>query len=173
MAYFISQANKCNQEVAAYAYIYGPHNYNTKPFVHIGMDTLIHKKPSKRKTFTQYCVKLWVLGTAMEQYCCCDLWVISTGVKRVSDTVFFKHTSVAPADATIVTADKMVQSLCTHMHPSMSKTIVQSLQYLSEIFQEASKTNKFTNIKLTSTTPPDQFMQQKPQPRPVLQKSHQ
>ena len=63
----VRQTN-ANPKVSAYAYLYGPHNYNAKPFVPIGMDTLIHRKPSKRKTFTQHCVKMWVLGNAMDYY---------------------------------------------------------------------------------------------------------
>ena len=31
-----------NQTVSAYAYVYGPHDYNAEPFVTIGMETLIH-----------------------------------------------------------------------------------------------------------------------------------
>ena len=108
----IRQTN-ANPKLSAYAYLYGPPNYNAKPFVPIGMDTLIHKKSSKRKTFAQHCVKSWVLGTVMEYYHCWDLWwVISTKAKRVSDMVFFKHKyvtdpSVTPSDAIIATADKM------------------------------------------------------------------
>ena len=128
----VRQTN-ANPRVSAYAYLYSPHNYNAKPFVPVSMDTLIHKKPSKRKTFAQHCVKLWVLGTAMEHYCGWDLWVISTRAKRVSATVFFKHQYitnpfVTPADDIIYAADKMAQSLWIHMHSSISDTTMQALQ---------------------------------------------
>ena len=96
----------------------------------------------------------------------------------VLDTVFFRHKSitnpsVTPADAIIVAADKMLLSLQTHMHPNMSETIVQALQRLEDIFQKAVKANKFDNIKLTSTPPPEQLLQQKPQPITVSQEPHQ
>ena len=121
-----------NPKASSYAYLCSPYSYNTKSFVPISMDTLIHEKPSKRKTFAQHCAKSWVLGTALEHYRCWDLWVISTRAKRVSDTLFFKHnyiinTFVTPADAIIATAGNMTQSLRTHLHPSMSKTTVQAL----------------------------------------------
>ena len=40
-------------KISAHAYLYGPHNYKSKPFIPIAMKTLIHEKPSKRKTFPQ------------------------------------------------------------------------------------------------------------------------
>ena len=70
-------------------HLYGPHDYNTLPFVPIGMDTLIHKKPTYRKTFTEHCKKAYVLGTSCEHYHCWNLWVIETHVTRDSVTVFF------------------------------------------------------------------------------------
>ena len=63
-----AKIDKCKSKKSAYAYFYGPNNHNAKRFIPIGMDTLIHEKPSKRKTFAQHCVKLWVLGTAVEHY---------------------------------------------------------------------------------------------------------
>ena len=36
------QQSNANPKVSAYAHIYGPHNYNTTPFVPIGMEALVH-----------------------------------------------------------------------------------------------------------------------------------
>ena len=44
-----------NPKILAYAYLYGPHNYNALPFLPIGMEDLIHKKPTRRKTFAEHC----------------------------------------------------------------------------------------------------------------------
>ena len=38
-----------NPKISAYSHLYGPHNYNANPFVPVGMDTLTHEKPNKRK----------------------------------------------------------------------------------------------------------------------------
>ena len=51
----LRQSN-ANPKISAYAYLYDPHNYNAKSFVPINMETLIHEKPNKRKTFAQHCV---------------------------------------------------------------------------------------------------------------------
>ena len=64
----LPRQSNANPKISAYAYLYGPHNYNAKSFVPISTETLIHEKTSKRKTFAQHCVKWWVLGTTMEHY---------------------------------------------------------------------------------------------------------
>ena len=51
-----------NRNVSAFAYLYGPHDYNAQPFVPIGMEAMIHDKLSRRKTFEQHCSKGFVLG---------------------------------------------------------------------------------------------------------------
>ena len=65
----------------------------------------------------------------------------------MSDTVFFKHKytinpSMTPTDAVIAAADKMAETLLTCMHPNMTKTTIQALKRLKDIFQEAANTNK-------------------------------
>ena len=55
-------------KISAYAHVYGAHNYNAAPFVPIGMESLVHDKPHRRKTFSEHCSKGYVLGTSFEHY---------------------------------------------------------------------------------------------------------
>ena len=55
-------------KISAYVHLYGPHEYNALPFVPIVMEALIHKKTARRKTFAEYCKKVYVLGTSFEHY---------------------------------------------------------------------------------------------------------
>ena len=55
-----------NPKIYAYAYVYGPHNYNAVTFVPIGIETLVHDKPKIRGTFAEHCSKGFVLGTEFE-----------------------------------------------------------------------------------------------------------
>ena len=50
--------------------------------------------------------------------------------KKIVRCGFFKHQyitnpSVTPADAVNAAAGKMAETLCTHMHPNMTKTTIQ------------------------------------------------
>ena len=53
-------------------------------------------------------------------------------------------------DAVIAAAGEIVETLHSHMHPSMTETIIQALKSVKDIFQEAADANKFADIKLTS-----------------------
>ena len=57
-----------NPKISTYAHVYGQHDYSTHPFVPIGMETLVHDKPRSRKTFSEHCSKVYVLGTSFEHY---------------------------------------------------------------------------------------------------------
>ena len=80
-----------NPKISAFAYLYGPHDYNAQIFVPIGMKAMIHNKPSQRKNFAQHCSKGSVLGSSPEQYRWWNLCTTSTKATRVSGTVLFKH----------------------------------------------------------------------------------
>ena len=58
-----------NINSSTYAHVYGQHGYSTHPFVPIGMNTLVHDKPRRRKTFAEHCSKGYVLGMPFEHYC--------------------------------------------------------------------------------------------------------
>ena len=91
----------------------------------------------------------------MEHYRCWDQWVIKIRTRRVSDTVFFKpkfikNPFVTPTDAGIAASGKMAATIHTHIHPSMTKNIIQALKRLEDISQEAMDANKFAKNKPTS-----------------------
>ena len=58
-----------NLKISTYAHVYGQHDYSTHPFFPIGMETLVHDKPRRRKTFAEHCSKGYVLGMPFEHYC--------------------------------------------------------------------------------------------------------
>ena len=57
-----------NPNISAYAYVYGPQDYNTTPSVPIGIETIVHDKPKRRGNFAEHCSKGFFLGTAFEHY---------------------------------------------------------------------------------------------------------
>ena len=82
-----------NPKFSAFAYPYGPHNYNVQPFVPFGMEAMIHNKTSRRKNFAQHCRKGFVLGSSLDHYRCWNQWTTSTKATRVSGTVFLSTTT--------------------------------------------------------------------------------
>ena len=89
----LRQAN-VHPAISAFTYVYGPHDYNVEPFVPIGMETLVHDKPRRRKTFTKHCSKGYVLGTSFEDYLSWIMCMKETKSTQVSGKVFInKNTS--------------------------------------------------------------------------------
>ena len=86
----LRQSNS-NPKISAYAQVYGQHDYDAAPFVPIGMETLVHEKPHRRRSFAEHCKKGYVLGTSFEHYRAWTIWMTDTRAQRVSGTVFHKH----------------------------------------------------------------------------------
>ncbi len=90
-----------------YAHVYqGQYNYSKHPFVPIGMETLVHVKPHKQRTYAQHCEKGFVIGTSFEHYWCQKIWMKDTHGMCISGAVWFKHKnltnlSVTPEDQII------------------------------------------------------------------------
>ena len=57
-----------NTHISSYSHVYRQHNYSTEPFVPIGMESLVHDNPQRRRTFAEHCKKGFVLGTSFEHY---------------------------------------------------------------------------------------------------------
>ena len=59
-----------NPKISSYAHLYGAHDYSDPPFIPIGMETVVHNKPGKRRTWDEHASKGWVLGKSPEHYRC-------------------------------------------------------------------------------------------------------
>ena len=63
--------------ISSHTHLYGHHNYNTHPFVPIGMEALVHNKPHCHKTFAHHCTTGYVISTSYEHYHCWKVWTPS------------------------------------------------------------------------------------------------
>ena len=71
--------SRVNPGMSAYAHVYqGQHNYSKHPFVPIGMESLVHVKPHKWRTYAQHCKKGFVISTSFEHYRCQKIWMKDT-----------------------------------------------------------------------------------------------
>ena len=109
-----------NTHILAYAHVYGKHDYSAEPFVPIGMESLVHNKPQRRRTFAEHCKKGFVLGTSFEHYRGWKMWMINTRTVIISNTLFHKHKyisnpNVTPDDAVISAAQNHATALRSNM----------------------------------------------------------
>ena len=132
-----------NPKISTYAHLYGHHDYNAVPFVPIGVESMAHDKPHRRKTFAQHCSKGWILGTSPEHYRAWYHWSKDTRTTRISATVFFKHKyitnpTVTPADAIVAAATNLASALQNNiLAQHLGKLNLNDLKRLQAILQEA------------------------------------
>ena len=151
-----------NPKISAYAHVYGPHNYDATPFVPIGMESLVHDKPRRRKTFAEHCRKGYVLGTSFEHYRCWSMWMKASRATRISATVFHKHKyisnpTVTAADAVIAAASNLAAVLKGKLPQHLKESSLNELTRLSTIFSQAA----------TGTSEPPAIQQAKPSESPT------
>eukprot|EP00804_Cyclotella_cryptica_P000693 CCRYP_014696-RA/>CCRYP_014696-RA protein AED:0.40 eAED:0.26 QI:0/0/0/1/0/0/3/0/506 len=122
----LHQSNS-NSKISAYAHLYGPHDYNSVPFVPLGMEAPVHDKPNRHKTYAQHCSKGWVIGTSTEHYSCWMIWSTTTHTTCIAATVFFKHKyltnpSISPTNALITAAANLAHVMQHPKHSTGQKT---------------------------------------------------
>ena len=64
--------------IATYAHVYGPHDYNTALLLPVRMETLVHDNPKRRGKFAEHFSKGFVLGTEFEHYLSWVMWMKDT-----------------------------------------------------------------------------------------------
>jgi hypothetical protein len=126
------------------------------------MESLVHIKPHKRRTYAQHCNKGYVIGTSFEHYQCQKVWMKDTHATRVSGTVWFKHKylnnpSVTPEDQIVAAIGGLVKTLTTGVPPQLHNDMVDKLCKLQEILEPRTDGNDERKV----TAP----MQQAPIPR--------
>jgi hypothetical protein len=125
----------------AYAHVYqGQHNYSKHPFVPIGMESLVHIKPHKQRTYAQHCKKGFVIDTSFKHYRCQKIWMKDMHDTRISGAVWFKHKylnnpSVTPEDQIIAAIGGLAKTLRTNVPPQLHDDTVDKLQKLQDILQ--------------------------------------
>ena len=131
----VSQTN-LNPKISAYAYVYGQHEYNSAPFVPIVMESLVHDKPNKIKTFAEHCRKGYVLGTPFEHYCAWHFLDVkyhchqSFNNSVTQAQIHFKPKH-HPADAAIYATGNLASALKGKFPASLQQSLLEDLTRLS------------------------------------------
>ncbi len=107
------------------------------------METLVHEKTKRRKTFAEHCKKGFVLRTSFKHYRAWMIWMNDTRTTRISGTVFHKHKyistpAVTPADAVITAAGRLAAVIKGTYYNHLSNEPLAKLTRLSDLFVEAS-----------------------------------
>jgi hypothetical protein len=80
-----------NPLLSAHKALEGTFLFDATPMALLGMEVLVHQKPSRRKTWGYHAAKAWYLSHAAAHNQC--IWVImkDTGGKRITDIFCYQH----------------------------------------------------------------------------------
>ena len=154
----LRQSN-ANPKISTYAHLYGHHNYNAVPFVPIGMETIVHEKPSRRRSWDQHGKKGWVLGTSREHYRGYSAWIKETRATRTSGKMFFKHKyitnpSVTPQDAMVAAANNLSNAIKRNITAQqIGEQRYNDIVRLEEIFKYAATLPRVQTTQEETDTP--------------------
>ena len=82
----ILQNSKVNPALSAYAYLFGPYDFNKSPMVPPGTRLIVHEKSSNRKLWGHHGTKGWYIGPSLDHYRCIQFYMPATGIVRITDT---------------------------------------------------------------------------------------
>lgn len=141
--WLLRQSNS-NPKVSAYSHVHGQHDYNALPFVPIGMQTIVHEKPSKRRSWAQHGAKGFVLGTSYEHYRNWIAYCTKSRGTRVSGRMFFKHKyltnpSVTTGDVVCQAANNLAKTLKNNLPSYFETTELDELKRLESAFAKAAE----------------------------------
>eukprot|EP01082_Thalassiosira_pseudonana_P012372 g11214.t1 g11214 contig5:382941-386300(-) len=147
----LRQAN-ARPTVSAWAYLFGPHDYNRMPLAPMGCAVQIHDAPEQRRTWAPHSVDGWYIGTSDEHYRCHKIFIKATRTERITDTVFFKHKyltnpTVTPEDAVVKAAQDLTKAVQGNLNLK-GKANMEAIQKLSDMFSVAAMEHKFNNEQL-------------------------
>jgi hypothetical protein len=99
-------------------------DYKKTDFAPPGCKIIAHEKPYQRRTWAPHIQHGYSLGPAMHHYRCQNVYISSTVIERIVDTLdFFPHNSQMPqlssADRLLMAANDMSDAL-KHPHPDVS-----------------------------------------------------
>ena len=101
---------KCRQNplLSSWAAMEGEYHFDLTPIAPAGSKMLMHEKPGRRQTFGYNAKKAWYIPPCLRHYHTFKGIMASTGAERMSNTVKFKHHTIAIPELT--PADRILEA---------------------------------------------------------------
>ena len=61
---------RVNPDLSAYAYLFGPYDFNKSPMAPPGTRVIVHGKPGKCTSWGHHITPRWYIGPSIDQYIC-------------------------------------------------------------------------------------------------------
>ena len=77
---------RVNPKLLAWAYLFGPHDFNRVPLAPPGTKVVVHTKPGNRKSWEYHGKEGWYIDPAFQHYRCITVYMPETHATRHTDT---------------------------------------------------------------------------------------
>ncbi len=81
--------SRVNPRLSAWAYVFGPFNFNSTPLAPPGTKVVVHIKPHKRASWDPHGIEGFYTGPALHHYRCYTCYIPKTRSERITDTVTY------------------------------------------------------------------------------------
>ena len=146
------RTSRLNDNLSAYAQIWGQFDFNRNPLSIPGTKVLIFENAQQRGTYGAKGVDGWYIGPAMEHYRCYETYVSKTGGTRHADTVVFFPTK---CNVPNISSNEVIQSSALDLiealkkpHPATPLQVgdkrMRALETLAEIFHQTATAGVMT-----------------------------
>ena len=76
-----------NLALSAYAYLFGPYDFNKYPITPPGTRMIVHDKPENQTSWRHHGTQGWYIGQTLDNYRCMQCYMPTTGILRITDTL--------------------------------------------------------------------------------------
>jgi hypothetical protein len=88
------RSSAVSNSMSAYQQVCGRYDFNATPIAPLGTKVLVYESAEQRASWAPHGVEAWYVGPALEHYRCFQVWVVSTGRLRTSDSLSWHPTTV-------------------------------------------------------------------------------
>ena len=79
--------SRVSPALSAYAYLFGPYDFNKSPMAPPGNRVIVHDKPVNRKSWGHHGTPGWYIGPSIDQYVFMQCYMPATGIAIITDTL--------------------------------------------------------------------------------------
>ena len=101
--------SRVNPDLSAYAYLYGPYNFNKSPMATPGTCVIVHNKPGNFKSWIHNSIPGWYIGPLLYHCRCKQFFMPATGIIWITDTLQYIPKAIVPPKTT--TEDYLQQAI--------------------------------------------------------------
>ena len=147
-------SSRVNPKLSAYAYVFGPFDFNRTPLAPPGTKVIIHNKANIRASWGYHGTKGWYVGPSLEHYRCLKCYNPDSMKEVDTDTLeLLQHSIPLPVFTNAEAIEQAVQDLIRILKNPQKNNIPRVLvgDKIRNAFQEVAKILQRDNPNLPQT----------------------